>query len=155
MSTSSKEFRFPVTVEWRGDRLVQVQVAGKDVIEIATPPEFDHSAGLEGVWSPEDFLVAAAASCYSVTLVALAERAGVPLSHLAVDAVGRVARRSDGRLGFVEIGLLVGLETETGRAEEARKVAERADELCLVSISLNLPVKVEIDVREREPAAVA
>src|SRR6266516_2961261 len=56
-----KEFHFPLSVEWIGERRVAARVAGKSVIEIAPPPVFrgtDPSA-----WSPEDFLVTAAASC--------------------------------------------------------------------------------------------
>ncbi len=37
-------------------------------------------------WSPEDFFVAAAASCLAVTFTGLAARAGLSYSKLKVDA---------------------------------------------------------------------
>jgi organic hydroperoxide reductase OsmC/OhrA len=57
-----------VSIEWIDGKHVRAHVVGKAPIEIATPPEFkgEHP----DVWSPEDFLVAAAASCFAVTFVA-------------------------------------------------------------------------------------
>jgi organic hydroperoxide reductase OsmC/OhrA len=83
-----KDFRFPVSTQWIEGRRVLASVDGKDGIEIATPPEFKGTD--VGVWSPEDFLVAAAASCFVVTLLAVAERRGIPVRDVAVDAVGRM-----------------------------------------------------------------
>ena len=54
-----QDISFPVAVTWVGGRLVRASVPGKRSIEIATPPEFKGTD--EGVWSPEDFLIAAAA----------------------------------------------------------------------------------------------
>jgi organic hydroperoxide reductase OsmC/OhrA len=82
-----KEFHFPLTVEWIGERRVAARVPGKPVIEITPPPVFrgtDTSA-----WRPEDFLVAAAASCLAVTFTGLAVRAGLSYTMLKVDADGR------------------------------------------------------------------
>src|SRR5881296_2638860 len=98
-----KEFHFPLAVEWIGERRVAARVAGKPVIEITPPPVFrgtDPSA-----WSPEDFLVAAAASCLAVTFTGLAA--------------------ADGRFGFTR--LLLRLQVETEHAEEARRLAKQAE----------------------------
>jgi organic hydroperoxide reductase OsmC/OhrA len=67
-----KAFRFPVNVHWEGGRLTHASAPGKDELEVAPPPEF--RGGVAGVWSPEDLLVAATASCYAVTVAAIAER---------------------------------------------------------------------------------
>ena len=56
-----KEFHFPLSVEHIGGRRVAARVAGKQAIEITPPPEFRGTDPT--TWSPEDFLVAAAASC--------------------------------------------------------------------------------------------
>jgi organic hydroperoxide reductase OsmC/OhrA len=137
-----KEFHFPLTVEWIGERRVAARVAGKSVIEIAPPPVFrgtDPSA-----WSPEDFLVAAAASCLAVTFTGLAVRAGLSYTMLKVDADGVVGSRDDGRFGFTR--LLLRLQVETHEPEEARRLARQAEETCLVSASLDLPVETRIEV---------
>jgi organic hydroperoxide reductase OsmC/OhrA len=147
-----KEYRFPVAIEWPGGKLVHAHVAGKDSIEIATPPEF--KSGIEGFWSPEDFLVAATASCFAVTLVAVAERADVPLRHLAIEATGRLGRRPDGRFGFTAIELEVSVETDEGREADVAAAAERAERGCLVSTALAIPCRVSLEVRSPVAAAI-
>jgi organic hydroperoxide reductase OsmC/OhrA len=137
-----KEFHFPLTVEWIGERRMAARVAGKPVIEITPPPVFrgtDPSA-----WSPEDFLVAAAASCLAVTFTGLAARADLSYTTLKVDADGVAGKRDDGRFGFRR--LLLRLQVETHEAEEACRLAKQAEETCLVSASLDLPVETLIEV---------
>ena len=56
-----KEFHFPLAVEWTGGRRVRAQVAGKQPVDVCPPVVF--SGDDESTWSPEDFFVAAAASC--------------------------------------------------------------------------------------------
>ena len=103
-STSSvrpKEFHFPVTVDWLGERRVAAQVEGKPTIEITPPPVFRGTD--PSTWSPEDFFVAAAASCLAVTFTGLAARAGLTYTSLKVDADGIAGKRSDGRFGFTRL----------------------------------------------------
>ena len=140
-----KEFHFPLSVEWIGERRVAARVAGKPTIEITPPPVFRGTD--PATWSPEDFFVAAAASCLAVTFTGLAARAGLSYTKLKVDADGVAGMRTDGRFGFTR--LLLRLEVETGPANEgqARQLAEQAEETCLVSASLDVPVETEIEVR--------
>jgi peroxiredoxin-like protein len=145
--TTFKSHRFPVSVEWRGGRLTEASVRGKPSLDIATPPEF--KGGLPGVWSPEDLLVAATASCYAVTLVAVAERRAVPLHALEVDGTGHVERRDDGHFGFVAIELRATLETDEETVDEAERTARQTKDVCLVSMALDTPVHLELEVRPR------
>lgn len=140
-----KEFRFPVEIEWKGGRLTEARIDGKPSLEIATPPEFRGTDPT--VWSPEDALVAAAGSCLAVTIVAIAERERVPLQGLSVSAVGIVGPRADGRMGFVGIEQIVELATEADHEQAARAVVARAEQGCLVAVSLDLPVKTKVDIR--------
>lgn len=143
-TTRVKEFAFPLRVHGVGRRKVAVQVAGKPVLHVAPPPEF---RGTEpSVWSPEDLFVGAAAACYAVTLTGLAERAGLTLHRLAVDGEGIAGKRDDGRFGFTRIELRVELETTPAEEQRARELAQQAEERCLVSASLALPVHVRISV---------
>ncbi len=139
-----KEFHFPLSVTWTGERRVAAHVEGKHAIEIAPPPVFRGSD--PSTWSPEDFFVAAAASCLAVTFIGLAARAGVRYSSLEVDADGVAGVRTDGRFGFTR--LLLELEVETDADEtQVRALAEKAEATCLVSASLDLPVETVIDVK--------
>ena len=140
-----KEFHFPVSVEWLGERRVAARVEGKPGIEITTPPVFRGTD--PATWSPEDFFVAAAASCLAVTFIGLAARAGLPYTHLNVNADGVAGKRSDGRFGFTRLELRLELETEPSAETQARALAEQAERTCLVSASLDLPVETVIEMR--------
>jgi organic hydroperoxide reductase OsmC/OhrA len=82
-----------------------------------------------------------------VTVAALAERDGLPLHDLDVATEGVVGKRPDGRFGFVRVSQVVDVVVDAGREGDARAVVERAEETCLVSVSLNVPVDLEVRVR--------
>jgi organic hydroperoxide reductase OsmC/OhrA len=140
-----KEFHFPLSVTWTGERRVTAQVEGKPAIEITPPPVF-HGTD-PSTWSPEDFFVAAAASCLAVTFTGLAARGDLVYTSLKVDADGVAGMRTDGRFGFTR--LLLRLEVETDPADEARarELAEKAEQTCLVSASLDVTVETAIEVK--------
>jgi organic hydroperoxide reductase OsmC/OhrA len=141
----TKEFHFPLTVKWVGGRRVAALVEGKRTIEITPPPVFRGTD--RTTWSPEDFFVAAAASCLAVTFTGLAAKAGLTYSELHVDADGVCGRREDGRFGFTRILQRLQVTTDPSKEVEARRLAEQADENCLVSASLDLPVETVIEVK--------
>jgi peroxiredoxin-like protein len=147
----AREFRFPVEIEWEGGRRVSAHVAGKQPLEIVPPPEFRGPDS--STWSPEDAFVTAAASCLAVTITGLVERAELPLHALSVSAEGVAGARADGRFGFTAIHEHVAVETDPGREDEARALVARAEEQCLVSVSLALPVDLSVDVRTVAPIA--
>ena len=144
-SVRPKLFRFPVDIDWDSGRRTRARVVGKQPLGIATPPEFRGTD--PELWSPEDAFVAAAASCLAVTIAALAERDQLPLNHLSVHADGVVGRREDGRFGFVRIEQLVELETDPDSEEAARTLVAKAEEGCLVTVSLDLPVETTVKIR--------
>jgi organic hydroperoxide reductase OsmC/OhrA len=142
----SKEFHFPVSVEWVGERRVAARVEGKPPIEITPPLVFRGTDA--ATWSPEDFFVAAAASCLAVTFTGLAAHAGLPYTSLTVNADGVAGKRGDGRFGFTRLLLRVELETEPRDEAQARALAEEAERTCLVSASLDVPVETVIEIRQ-------
>jgi organic hydroperoxide reductase OsmC/OhrA len=140
-----KEFHFPLTVEWTGERRVAAKVEGKPAIEITPPPVFRGTDPT--TWSPEDFFVAAAASCLAVTFTGLAGKAGLTYSDLKVEADGVCGRRDDKRFGFTRILLRLQVTVAPTDEAEARRLAEQAEQQCLVSASLNLPVDTVVEVK--------
>lgn len=147
-----KEMQFPVSVRWRGGRLASTASPGKDPIEVATPPEFRD--GVAGYWSPEDLLVAAVASCFTLTLGAVAERGGVPLLDATVTATGHMSHRDDGRYGFFVIEIDASLETIVGGEDTVRRAARVAEDRCLVAQALDVPVHVAVTVKTIVPVGV-
>ena len=140
-----KQFTFPVAVEWLGGRRVLSLVDGKPGIETVPPPVF-RGTDLHA-WSPEDFFVAAAASCLAITFTGLVERAGIVLASLHVDDDGTCGTRVDGRFGFTAVRLKLRAVVPAGDVEAAERLAAKAEADCLVAASLSLPVTIEIDVR--------
>jgi len=151
VAVRSKEFHFPAAVHWLDERRVQVDVPGKTSLEVTVPPEFRGTS--PETWSPEDMLVGAAAACLAVTFTGLAARRGLDYSRLVVDADGTVGQRPDGRFGFTRIDLSLLIEVEPAAEAQARLLAREAEDSCLVSASLNLPVKLAVEVLV--PAVVA
>ncbi len=142
---NGKGIRLPVSVRWLTGKRTVATVAGKDDLEVATPPEF--KGGVEGVWSPEDLFVGSVASCFAVTLAGIAARRGIPLRGLSVGGDGIVTQRTDGRFGFAEVILHVELATDQGYEREATDAVHDAELGCLVAASVDLPVRVELTVR--------
>ena len=157
----TKEMQFPVSVRWRGGRVVHARARGKEGLALATPPEFQ--SGLAGYWTPEDLLVTSAASCFALTLAAVAERRGAPLLDSTVTATGHMSRRDDGHFGFTVIEIDATLETTAKGEDAVRRAAAEAEKLCLVTPALDVPVHVAVTIeiahepagrRERAPIGV-
>ena len=146
-----REFRFPVEIAWEAGKRTIARVDGKPPLPIATPPEFRGTD--PHMWSPEDALVAAAGSCLAVTIAALAEREKLPLISLAVKADGVVGRRPDGKFGFVRIDQTVEMTTDADHEDAARALVAKAEDGCLVTVSLDLPVQTTVNVRALIEAA--
>lgn len=148
-----KEMQFPVGVRWRGGRLARVDAREKDPIEVTTPPEF--RTGTRGYWTPEEMLVASAASSFVLTLAALAERRGIALLDATVIARGHVGHRNDGTFGFTLVEVDAQLETVAGSEGDVRRAAADAEARCLVGHALAVPLAVHARVAVPQRLAVA
>ena len=94
--------------------------------------------------------MASVASCYALTLDALAQRREVPLAEVEIEGVGHVTKRAEGRLGFVVIELRVQLSVAAGLEQGAEQVAHDAHRACLVGHALEIPIELELEVRTKE-----
>jgi organic hydroperoxide reductase OsmC/OhrA len=151
MAVRNREVHFPVEIGWDGGRRTRARVAGKDTLQITPPPEFRGTD--PHTWSPEDAFVTAAASCLAVTITGRVQREELPMRELSVHADGVVGHRPDGKFGFVRIDQTVEIEVDPGHEEAARALVATAEESCLVSASLALPVQTTVRVRTPVQAA--
>ncbi len=139
-----KTFTYRTSLAWVGARAGVAASPGKPSFRVSSPPEFK---GEDGVWTPEDLLIAAAESCMMTTFLAFASRAQVPLSSYASEAVGTL-EFADGAYRVTRILLrptiVVEDETALSRVEETLAAAHRA---CIVSNSIRTDVTVEPLVR--------
>jgi organic hydroperoxide reductase OsmC/OhrA len=148
-----KDFRFHVCASPLPSRRIRLTSDGKAPLEAAVPPEF--RGGTPGIWSPEDLLVASVASCYVITFVSLAAQRDLAVHRLAVEGVGHVTRRAEGRVGFVLIELRVELTVDAACIEEAERVARAAKQRCLIGHALEVPIELELDVRAADLSQTA
>lgn len=133
MSDESESHEYNVRVDWAQEREGSMIVEGKPVIEVAAPPEFD---GPEGVISPEDLFVAAAASCMMTTFVTFSKKLRFDYKSFSCTAKGTLERVEKG-FQFTKMHIIATVAVES---EDIKHKAERGLELagkyCLISNSM-------------------
>jgi peroxiredoxin-like protein len=104
--------------------------------------------GKAGRSNPEEMLLAAVASCYSITFALLAERRSLPVTEIHVEAQGAVERQPDRSLKFTSIRLHTRIRME-GADETQRKAtleaSQRAEKYCLISRALQGNVEIVVE----------
>lgn len=143
-----KVHRYGVRSRWLGRRDLRLEAPGKSALHVTTPPEFGGSD--PHVWSPEELLVGSLATCYELTLAAVAERRRLPLRSARVDATGHLERKN-GRFAFVVIEVDAELEVDAGREREARDVAQLAKEHCIVAGAITPPIDLHVETKAAPP----
>lgn len=114
--------------------------AGLPDLPTAPPVDFD---GPGDAWSPEQLLLAAVEACFLLTFRAVAQASGIEFTSLAVEAEGTVDRAAGG-MRFTEIVLRPRIAVPAGTdAVRVRRALEKAERACLVSRSLDTPVRLE------------
>jgi organic hydroperoxide reductase OsmC/OhrA len=131
--------------QWVKDKIVTIEIDGKDTFEVATPPDFWPESP-PGVLSPEDLFVASIASCYGVSLSGVSKRYHAEFNDFSINAVGTLEK---GEYGWefaeviLNVHIVVSSEKDRKRME---KVAERAHRYCLVGNSLKCPVRLKYEI---------
>lgn len=117
-----------------------------NAIHFAAPPQF---GGIDGRWSPEDLLLSAVASCFTTTFQAIAEYSRFDFTDLAVEAGGCVRKVASG-YAFEEITIRPTLSIANAEEQSrADRLLAKAQQLCLVSRALAVPIKFEPTVRTK------
>jgi len=140
-----KSHRYGVRTEWRDGRRVTLAAPGKPILDVALPSDFKN--GVPGVWSPEELLIASLATCFELTMIAVADYKSIPLHSVRVDATGHVERKNHA-YELILLELDVHVETGTSRHHDVEHVAEMAHEGCLVGKALDVPVRLNLEIHE-------
>ena len=118
-------------------------------LAFGSPPEF---GGPERTWSPEHLFVASISTCLMTTFFAIADIAGLEVIDYRDDATGDL-RRGDDRLYRMERVVLrpLVLVSEASKVEKARRLLEKAEQVCLISrsVSSEIVLEAEVSVAER------
>ena len=111
-----------------------------NAIHFTAPKEF---GGLEGVWTPEELLLAALAGCFTTTLRTMAGKVQFDITDLEVQASGTVRKSAFGYV-FSEIVIRPNLKIAcSDEQEHALDLLERTERLCLVSRAIDVPLRFE------------
>jgi peroxiredoxin-like protein len=130
------------TVRIAGGSAGHATLSSEGVADLLTAPPVDFD-GPGDVWSPEQLLLAAVQACFVMTFRAVAAASRIEFTSLAVEAEG-IVDRVDGRTRFTEIVLRPRVTTPAGvDAVRLRRALEKAERGCLVSASLDTPVRLE------------
>ena len=134
-----------VSADMGAGSLPQVSSPGLPGIVANKPAEF---GGPGDAWSPETLLMAAIASCFTLSFEAVATAARFDYVDLRCDANGTLDR-VDRVTRFTEIVQDVRLTIPAGGdVTKARQLLEKAEHVCLVSNSLNAAVTLNVEVTE-------
>jgi organic hydroperoxide reductase OsmC/OhrA len=124
-------------LSWQKDKVGKLSADKKDIIDIATPVDF---GGPSGFWSPEDLFVASVNSCIMTTFLYFIEKRKIKLLEYESQAEGFIEKK-DSKLTFSEIIIKSVISVAKDDFQKVKKIAELAKKHCLVSNSINCPVK--------------
>ena len=122
---------------------VPVTSEGLPALATAPPPEFD---GPGGRWSPETLLCAAVADCYLLSFRGVARAHKYAWTSLECEVEGTLDR-AEGKTRFTRMVVRAKLVVPAGSdGAKGRQLAERAEQVCLISNSLVAERHCEVTV---------
>jgi peroxiredoxin-like protein len=114
-----------------------------DVIRSAPPAEF---GGPGDRWSPETLLVASVADCFVLSFRAVARASKLSWTSLSCEVEGTLERK-EGAAKFTNFSINAALTVpEDTKEDRARRLLEKAEEICLITNSLSGATHLEIEV---------
>ena len=133
--TDKHQYYFQVQLNWQeGRKGILTANDVKDVIRVATPPEF--KGGVPDMWSPEHLLLSALSSSFMTAYLAIAENKKLTIAHFESSAIGQVAL-VEGHLEFITINLFP--KIYVAKQEDivtANEVLTKAYQHCIIANSI-------------------
>ncbi len=111
-------------------------------IELGPPPQF---GGSDTVWSPEELLVGAVLECLWTTFEAYARRDKLAVTSWSGTGTA-ILDRGLGVPVFTSIELVVDLVVAPDDLDLARRVLATAEQQCIISNALKIPITVRADI---------
>jgi peroxiredoxin-like protein len=135
--------RYEVRIAGGPEGYATLSSGGVPDLRTAPPLDFD---GPGDAWSPEQLLLAAVQACFLLTFRAVAAASRIEFASLAVEGEG-IVDRQDGRTRFTEIILRPRLTLPAGADwVRVQRALEKAERTCLVSASLDTPIRLEPEI---------
>lgn len=142
------EHHFHLTADWPGGRNSEGYLeVGNLKTKISIPPEMD-GPGIGT--NPDEMLLGAAATCYTITLAAMIERANLPLDEMSLESEG-IVDVTKGIITYKKIIHKPNVTLESNAtADEHRKLTklvEKAEKSCMISRALRGNVEIELQAK--------
>ncbi|HJE02034.1 peroxiredoxin-like protein [Staphylococcus auricularis] len=137
---------FKVTTQWQGGRESVGQLKGDVLEEQVSIPS---GLGGKGVGTnPDEMLVAAASTCYIISLAAVLERSGFNDIQITQQSIGR-ASLDKGKFKMVEITHYPEVKIDEAQLPKLKdklsKLLQLADRNCMISNAIRGNVEVNIE----------
>jgi len=141
MAPDRSEHEYQVAAWWTSGRTgIAKSVSSPNAIHFTAPKNF---GGLEGRWTPEELLLAAISGCFTTTFRTIVSKAESDFTDLEVEAAATMRKVQSGYM-FTEIVLRPLLKiADPEQVERAMNLLNRAARLCLVSRTLDTPLRFE------------
>lgn len=135
---------YTVAITWTEGKTGVASAPELPDIAIGSPPEF---GGPVGRWTPEHFFVAAAASCWMTTFLAIAELSKLTVAGVTIGGEGALEKGDDRRFSITRILLRpqIVVAGEDDR-DKALRLAHKAEEVCLISRSMRTTVELAPEI---------
>ena len=142
---SEEEHKYVLASRWVKEKIVAIEIDGKESLRVATPPDF-WPGGPTGILSPEDLFVASAVSCFGVSLSGASERYHASLKDFHLTGTGTLQKGESGwEFAKITIGATIMVLTDDDKKKMAR-AAERAHSHCVVANSMKCPVHLDYEI---------
>jgi organic hydroperoxide reductase OsmC/OhrA len=123
-----------------------VVVGGEGLPDLDTqaPPQF---GGPEGMWSPETMLSAAVANCFILSFRAIARASKFDWTSLECNVDG-ILNRPERTAFFVGFNIHAVLNVpDDSKLEMAQRLLQKAESICLITVSLKSEIVLTTDIR--------
>ncbi|WP_033542384.1 OsmC family protein [Planococcus sp. CAU13] len=139
---------FHVKADWPGLRNDIGTIETENLkTEVSIPPEMD-GPGIGT--NPDEMLLAAAATCYIITLAAMLERSKIDKESLTMESEGLVDV-TNGVITYKKIVHRPNLVLKNDASEKdfamAQKLAEKAESSCMITRAIKGNVEVELEAK--------
>jgi peroxiredoxin-like protein len=137
---------FTLQSTWTGNSEGSGTIVGEGrTLEYGIPANLGGKAGRT---SPEELLMSAVASCYSITLAILAERKRLAVTQIVLAVEGEVIRQPGGTLKFTKIKLapkIYLLGSDEGQIKSITDAAHKAEQYCVISNAIRGNVEITVE----------
>ena len=132
--TEAAVYYYETEIDWKGEKDLRLGAGKLPVIGAGAPPEFK---GKEDNWSPEHLFVASLNTCYTLTLLAIAEFSKIALVSVSSTAKGKLEKVQGGGFQITEIVVKPRVVlASVNDLTRMPRILEKAKENCFVSNSI-------------------